>query len=260
MISVPNKSNKAIDITIAITCFNEALFIIATIEDIVRALDEVGVSCEVIVIDDHSTDNSVAVIRDYINQHPDLPIILKVNDKNRGLAYNYLEAAFLGVGKYYRWVGGDNSEPKDSLVRLFKHIGVADIVIPFHINKSRTRFRRKLSLLFTIIVNLVSGYNIKYYNGSSIYLRYNVMRWHSHSYGFGFQADMINRMLDEGFSYAQISYPTVERKSNDSTALTMRNVLSVLHTLLEISMRRVRRMLYGRSAPMPVEIIIDNAS
>ena len=42
---------------------------------------------------------------------------------------------------------------------------------------------------FTFLVNLISGYHLKYYNGMAIHLRYNVMRWHPSSYGFGFQAD-----------------------------------------------------------------------
>jgi hypothetical protein len=33
----------------------------------------------------------------------------------------------------------------------------------------------------------------------------------------------------------------------------MRNILSVGHTLLELAIRRLRRRLYGRSMPKPVE-------
>jgi hypothetical protein len=73
-----------------------------------------------------------------------------------------------------------------------------------------------------------SGYDIQYYNGLPIYRRYNVMRWPPISYGFGFQADIITRMLDEGASYVQIpAWGGIDRKGGKSTALTIRNVLSV---------------------------------
>ena len=103
-------------------------------------------------------------------------------------------------------------------------------------------------------MNLISGYNLKYYNGLAIHLRYNVMRWHPSSYGFGFQADILTRLLDEGASYIQIASAGIDRKGSGSTALTMRNFLSVTHTLLELAIRRLRRALYGRMMPRPREI------
>jgi hypothetical protein len=83
------------------------------------------------------------------------------------------------------------------------------------------------------------------------------MRWHPSSYGFGFQADIITHLLDEGASYAQVPSYSVDRKGNESMALSMRNVLSVAHTLLEISIRRLRRALYGKNWRKPSEIFIE---
>ena len=117
--------------------------------------------------------------------------------------------------------------------------------------------RRSLSRVFTGLVNLISGYRIKYYNGMAIHLRSNVLRWHPTSYGFGFQADIITRLLDEGMSYLQVPSSSVDRKVDKSTALTTRNILSVCHTLLEITIRRVRKCLYGKELPKAVEIKLE---
>jgi hypothetical protein len=161
------------------------------------------------------------------------------------------------MGKYYRLCCGDDSEAPEALVNIFKHIGVADMVVPFQNQDSvagKTPMRKRLSKTFTFLVNLISGYRLKYYNGMAIHLRYNVMRWHPSSYGFGFQADIITRLLDEGASYVQVPAFGTDRKGSASTALTVRNVLSVGHTLLELAIRRVRRWLYGRTMPKPVEV------
>src|SRR6202030_736729 len=135
---------------------------------------------------------------------------------------------------------------------IFRHVGRADIVIPYqyqHEVRGKSFFRKVLSKTFTFLVNLISGYKIKYYNGLAIHLRYNVMRWHPSSYGFGFQADMITRLLDQGASYVQIPSSSVDHKAGGSSALTLRNLLSVTHTLLELAARRLRRALYGRTMP-----------
>lgn len=249
------------DITVIVTCYNEEALIAATLANVTGALEEVGCSYEVIVVDDLSTDSSVAKVREYIQAHPSRPIRLKTNAMNRGLATNYIDTAFEARGKYYRLCCGDDPEPKEVLTEIFRHIGEADIVIPYqnqHEVRGKSFFRRLLSNTFTLVVNLISGYKIKYYNGLAIHLRYNVMRWHPSSYGFGFQADMITRLLDEGASYVQVLSSSIDRKGSGSSALTLRNLLSVTHTLLELAIRRVRRLLYGRTMPTPIEVILKD--
>lgn len=250
-----------VELTVVVTCYNEAEFISATLENVTAALTEVGRSYEIIVIDDASRDQSVAKIREFIRDHPEFPIHLKVNTRNRGWANNFVEGAFLGRGKYYRLCCGDDSEAKEVLVNVYRHIGRADMIIPYQLQKGvagKSRVRRLVSVGFTGLVNLISGYRIKYYNGMAVHLRYNVMRWHPTSYGFGFQAETITRLLDEGASYLQVPSTSVHRKGSASSALTLRNFLSVCHTLLELAIRRVRKILYERHTK-PVEIFLETA-
>jgi len=249
--------NQALDITIVITCYNEEAFITDTIENVIGALREVGRSYEVIVVDDVSRDNSVRKVREYMEKHPDYPITLKANEKNRGLASNYIDSAFFGTGKYFRLCCGDDCESKEVLVKIFRHIGEADMIIPYQIQTEvvgKTATRKYLSMIFTFLVNTLSGYKLIYYNGLAIHLRYNIMRWHPSSYGFGFQADIVTRLLDEGASYLQVPSSSIDRKGSASGALTMRNVLSVGHTLLEVAIRRLRRFLYAKDMTKPIEI------
>ena len=251
--------NPEIDITVVVSCYNEQDLITGTLDNTIAALQESGRSFEIVVVDDKSKDNSVQVIRDYIRDHPSVRIILKANEVNRGLGNNYVEAAFVGHGKYYRLCCGDDGEPKEVLLNLFQHIGKADAIIPYNYKDviGKSRMRVKLSKTFTALVNFLSGYNIKYYNGLAIHLRYNILRWHPSSYGFGFQADILTRLLDEGASYLQVPSYSIDRKGSASTALSTRNCLSVAHTLLEVAIRRVRKILYGRKGPQPIEVFLE---
>ena len=101
--------------------------------------------------------------------------------------------------------------------------------------------RRWLSKFFTFLVNVISGHRIQYYNGMAIHRHYNVMRWHTNYHGFGFQADMIVRLLDEDFHYKEVSVVTHERKKGTSSALTLRNFLSVTHTFIDLLVRRIAK-------------------
>jgi len=104
-----------------------------------------------------------------------------------------------------------------------------------------------LSQAYTFLVNTLSGYRIRYYNGLALHLRYNVMRWGPHSFGFGFQAELITRLLDEGATYIQIPVvATHQEKGGKNSALNWKNFLSVAHTLLEVLIRRVRRHAFQK--------------
>jgi len=127
--------DQDLDITVAVSRYNEESLITRTLDGVVGAPTEVGCSYEIIVVDDVSRDNSVKRVQNYIKAHPALPIRLKVNETNRGLGNNYVEAAFLGRGKYYRLCCGDDGEPKEVLAALFRHIGKADMIIPCNYKK-----------------------------------------------------------------------------------------------------------------------------
>ena len=257
------KKDSEIDITVLVTCYNEEDYIIDTLENVLGALGETGLSYEVIVIDDASKDKSVQRIEEYIESYPEYPITLEVNKRNSGWAYNFVNGAFLGRGKYYRVCCGDNVEPKETLLLLFEHIGKADILIPYHPQKGdlaeKTVSRKLLSKAYCFLINFISGYKIEYYNGMAVHVRYDVMRWAPHYYGFGFQADLITCLLDQGATYCQIPLSGIHhtmKVGTDTNVLSLRNLFSVGHALLEIFIRRMRRELYEDHKPDPIEITL----
>ncbi|NBT35861.1 MAG: glycosyltransferase family 2 protein [Betaproteobacteria bacterium] len=236
------------DLTIFIACLNEEQGILSTLETVLSALKDVGCTYDIVVIDDASTDRTVELVRSFLSRHPQEPITLYVNDLNQGLGANFAEGAFRGRGKYYRLVCGDDVESRETLVGVLKHLGEADIILTYPAKvHGRSWFRVLVSRSFTVLVNLLSGYRVRYYNGLAVNLRYNVMRWHSHSHGFGFQADLITRLLDMGASYIEIPVVQSEREGGSSKAFTCRNICSVAHTLLDIFIRRVGRWIHPQS-------------
>jgi dolichol-phosphate mannosyltransferase len=238
-------STNAVTLTAFVSCYNEQQYIIQTLDDICAALRAAVPSFEVIVIDDSSSDQSPQLVKNYIQEHPQVNIVLRRNIANRGLAQNFIEGAFLGRGEYYKLFCGDNTEPPESIIAICKLAGKADIIIPNYSNVEGKRgFRLWLSNTYTALVNLVSGNKIRYYNGLHLHRRQNIMRWHPNTRGFGFQADIICMLLENGASYFEVSVSAVNHAA--SRALTWKNILSVGHTLIDIVIRRVAKAVYGR--------------
>ena len=244
--SHPGDIHDTLDLSIVVPCLNEEKNIVPTLETITTAMAGLPYSYEVLVVDDGSNDRTAQMVMDYSDAHPRLPIRLHKNPRNRGLTRSYVDGAFLCRGKYYRLVCGDNPEPKETLLAIFQQLGKADIIIPYHnALTGKPAVRRAFSHAYTSLVNTFSGYRISYYNGCALHLRYNVMRWGPYSFGFGFQAELITRLLDEGATYTELPVAAIHHeKSRKGSALNVKNFLSVGHTLLEILIRRIRKRAF----------------
>jgi glycosyltransferase involved in cell wall biosynthesis len=210
-----------------------------------------GCSYEVIVADDGSTDRTAAVVEDFIKSNPQMPIRLFRNPYNLGMARTFVDMAFRGRGKYYRTVCGDNVEPQETITAICSKRGEADIIIPYHrLLEGKSAMRRLISKTYTIIVNTITGYSLNYYNGLPLYRRFHVMRWAPYNYGFSCQADLITTLLDQGATYVEVPVEASHQiKDNSVSALHFRNFVSAGHTLFEMMLRRLRRVLFESKRP-----------
>jgi glycosyltransferase involved in cell wall biosynthesis len=240
-------AGDAFDITFFVSCYNEEEFIVATLDTVKTAMIGLGLTYDVVVIDDASKDRSPDLVRKYITEHPDMNMVFRRNARNKGWAQNYIDSTFIGKGRYHRAICGDNSEMVSTIRTVLKPLGEADIIIPYYVDVEHKRFfRHVVSTAYTMIVNLLSGNSLHYYNGLPIHRRYNVMRWHPDTRGFGFQAYILCLLLGQGATYKEVALSAQERRAGSSNALTWRNLLSVAHTLSEIWLRRLSNRVHGR--------------
>jgi len=232
------------DITFVVPCLNEERHVRGALDHVREAVQRVGCTAEIVVMDDGSKDQTSERVREWSREHSEIPLRLFRRERTMGLARNYVDGAFIGRGKYYKQVGGDDAEPVEIIVAVISRLGEADMILPYLQPDNRGFLRRVLSRAFTRLINFVSGYRLHYYNGTAAHLRYNIMRWHSDTYGFAFQAELITRLLFEGASYLEVPVEPVEQEGRRSRAIQFHNVLSVLHSILQITLRRVRFFLF----------------
>jgi glycosyltransferase involved in cell wall biosynthesis len=235
------------DITLFVSCYNERDFITATLETVRRAMTGLGLTYDIVVIDDASRDGSPELIRQYIAEHPACNIVFRQNAVNKGWAQNYVDSTFIGRGRYHRAICGDNSEMEATIRTVLRPLGEADIIIPYYVEvRDKRLFRHVVSSTYTFLVNLLSGNSLRYYNGLPVHRRYNVMRWHPDTRGFGFQSDILCLLLGQGATYNEVALSAVEQRPGASNALNWKNLLSVAHTLSDILLRRISNRIHGQ--------------
>jgi hypothetical protein len=235
------------DITLFVSCYNERDFIVATLETVRRAMAGLGLTYDIVIIDDGSRDGSPERSSRYGDEHPECNIVFRRNAVNKGWAQNYVDSTFIGRGRYHRAICGDNSEMESTIRTVLRPLGEADIIIPYYVEvRDKRLFRHVVSSTYTFLVNLLSGNSLRYYNGLPVHRRYNVMRWHSDTRGFGFQADILCLLLGQGATYKEVALSAIEQRPGVSTALNWKNLLSVAHTLSDIMLRRISNRIHGR--------------
>jgi glycosyltransferase involved in cell wall biosynthesis len=208
-----------------------------------RTMAEVGCSYEILVFDDGSSDNTSGVVTAFQAADPLAPVRLFRNKVNRGLAFNFVEGAFHGRGRFYRVAAGDNVEAANIIEEIIRARGTADIIVPNFVEiRNRPVWRKAISKLYTCLVNLASGYRLAYYNGNPLYRRAHVLRYHVECSGFGYQAEFLTRLIYEGASFREL--PLIAYDREGSTAINVKNLLSVGHSLMTIALRRLRVVLF----------------
>ena len=70
-------------VSVIVTLYNYAGVVLETLDSIVASTD---IEYEIVVIDDHSRDDGRAVVQRFMDQHPEVPMLLLGSEINRGLA------------------------------------------------------------------------------------------------------------------------------------------------------------------------------
>jgi hypothetical protein len=235
----PYEASK-VDLTLFVYCQNHEDTVASTLDTIVEAMGVVEKSYEIIVIDDCSKDRSPDQVRGFMTEYPKLPLVLRINMKRKGIAQNYYDCAFIGCGKYFRMIYADNAESVETMVDVLRTIGEADVVVPYYISMYRKTFTEKYFYgSYAWILNLISGNEINNYTSSQLHLRYNIMRWHANTQGFAFQADMLCRLLELGFTLKQVPCRSVPLRDNQLYGSSFMAFWSIVHALIDLSFRRI---------------------
>ena len=231
-----------LDITIFVPCRNEEDNILITLNNIVEALKLFKYTYEILIFDDNSTDRSRDLIEDFIQQHLELDITLIKNQNAFGFVSNYINAAISGKGKYFKLVAGCNYEPKEAIQLILENLGTVDLVLLYYDDK-RGFLREIFSALYTKIVNLLSGYSLHHYHGLSLILREDILRYHHYSNGYGFFAEFVTILLNAEKTYKEVFVPWNVPTGHDSNSLSIKQFFPVFHSLLNILLNRIEKML-----------------
>lgn len=92
-------------VTMIVLCYNQARFVVETLESVKAQTYK---HTELIIIDDYSTDDSVAVIERWLRENNDVRCTFIPHEKNQGICKSLNEALARTSGKYISMIASDD--------------------------------------------------------------------------------------------------------------------------------------------------------
>ena len=226
-------TTPGIPISFIVPALNEQAVLESFIEQVLHVLHDRFRDYEVLLINDGSTDSTGAIMERLAEKHERVRVLH--NERNIGWGASYQRGLREAQYDYVMLLCGDGGLPAHSLPSILDQIGKADIVIPYMTNlrklKSTTRFI--MSRGYTTLLNLLFGLHLRYYNGLPVHRRDLLQSITITSGGFGFQAEILIKLIKSGCTYVEVGVDGAE-ETNRSSAMRLKNWLSVGRTILHL--------------------------
>src|SRR5262245_39742503 len=230
-------------ICFVVPCFNEQDNVGPTVES-ARAAAGTEHSFEIVLVDDCSTDGTLARMQELAAADPRIRVVH--NPVNLSLGGAYKRGVAVAKAEYVIMIPGDDGFPAPSIAEIIRHAGEADIIIPVVINSAvRARHRALASKGFTSLLNWLFWLDVGYYNGAVLHRTDLLHTIEIKTNSFAYQAEAVVKLIARGASYAHCYVSIQERAAGRSSALSWRNQIAVWrtigHLLVNVGPFRIRQ-------------------
>ncbi|MFN8632826.1 MAG: glycosyltransferase family 2 protein [Chloroflexota bacterium] len=218
--------------SVVIPAYNEAGNLEGAVHDTVHALRTFD-DFEVIIVDDGSTDGTGEVADRLASTMPRVKAIH--HRPNRGFAASYQTGLKHATMAFFTFVPGDHEVAAESVEEIFNAVGSADVVVPYHGTPwNRTWHRRLLTWICTTQINVLFGYNLKYFQGPAVYPTELARVLPIGTTGFFFATEMLLNALMMGYSCVEVPLVHHERSYGHSKAVKPGNIVDAQITILRL--------------------------
>lgn len=247
-------------ISIIIPAYNEAARIGKALAEVASSIHDRGWKAQVLVVDDGSTDNTAAIVRQFAVSNPEVELL--TNTVNRGKGYSVRRGALSASGDIIMFTDADLSAPLTEAELLFSALrDGADVAIGSRwLDRSRQTvqqpfYRRFLGRCFNAVTRLImrlpfadTQCGFKAFRRPAarrLFQMQLIERW-------GFDPEILFLALKEGYSVREV--PVSWAHDDRSRLSYFRDGLRMLQDLVAIrwhSLTGAYRRREQSSTPLP---------
>jgi glycosyltransferase involved in cell wall biosynthesis len=217
-------------ISVLVPAYNEEPNIKAALESVRHALDGKVEDYEVIVVDDGSVDRTGDLAR--MAAAKDSRVRVISHKVNLGYGIAFMTGLGAATKEYVTLFPGDNELASSSFGEVVQATGSADMIISYPAGgHKRSLLRRIVSGAYVLLLNVLFGYRLRYYNGAFVFKRSALQQIPIKSRGLTIHSECIVRLLRKGFSYREVPFLIAGRLGERSKAFSLKSVVTVVRAI-----------------------------
>ncbi len=157
--AIISTQNQTPYLTVVIPAYNEAIRLPTTLQQVVSYLETRSFTAEVLVVDDGSSDNTVALAENIAGEHP---IVRIIKNDHRGKGYTVRTGMLAGRGKFILFSDADLAVPIAETAKLLSHLENGyDVVIGSREGQGAERIdepwrRHFMGRVFNSLIHLIA--------------------------------------------------------------------------------------------------------
>ena len=151
------------------------------------------------------------------------------------MGYCFKEGIKYATKDYVILVTANNECKKESIGNIVDKRGSADIIIPYPTNMlGRSLVRRFVSKCYTFILNAITGYELKYYNGTVLHKTDLISSIDIRTNSYAHQSEALIKLINSGKSYIEIGIEIDYQRAHLTKAFKFANIVAVIYFLMRI--------------------------
>ncbi len=242
-------------ISVIMPALNEEKNIEAAVRSTLRAMDDLKIPGEVIVVNDGSTDQTGPLTGWLMREEPRVRMLR--HERPQGIGSSFWDGVGAARSTIVTMFPGDNENDPYEGLRYFDLLKHVDMVIPFIYNKgARGTLRKVVSFLYRTIINVTFGMNLNYTNGTVLYRKTILSDIHLQSMGFLYQTEILVKTIRRGYLFAEVPCSLGKRASGSSKALTLGSLVNVMKSYLQL----LKSVHGADSGPARARVIRESAT
>ena len=204
-------------ISVIIPTLNESANIAQILLLLNQTLTQAAIPYEVIVVDDHSTDDTV-LIAERTAQEQILPVRVLMKRGHVGKSFSLMEGFDAAQFDVLAMIDGDLQYPPETLPTMIQQLARADIVVADRRTSygNANRLRGGLSYIFASVITLLFSINTDMQSGLKVFRRTIYDGLETHAGKWSFDLYLVTHAIFNGYKLANVSIEFQERHGGSS--------------------------------------------
>lgn len=232
--STPTESTEQQpELSVVVMGFNEAATLRGVVLDALSELEKLGVTFEVLIVDDGSTDATAGIAASLVSGHPDVRAVR--HSRNGGLGRVYHTGFAEARGRILTFLPADGQFPGYNVGRLYEGLLHHDMALGYLAARRDGLFSQVLSRSERTLYRVLLG-PIPRFQGLIMFRRtiLEEIRLASSGRGWGVLMELVVRASRSGYRLASVLTHSIPRPAGRSKVRNPRTILSNIRQVLAL--------------------------